>query len=520
MCKKAMSHSFKLSALRTNSYIPVRRTLSVCISAILALNGCALLPSSINQASSKLKESLSLPTQWFKAGMSETSLEPPRADKTTAANLEKQWWRVYDDAQLNRLVEQAQSNNADIAIAAARFEQAMAELGVTRSEEFPSISATAASNRTRATQLGSNPLPPSFSPLTRATRLSIDTSWEIDLWGKLKSETQAAQASLMATAAAQEGVKLVVAAQTADLYFALQALNKQETTLRQVLKGREVAYALQKQRYDVGLSSELELRLAESELANVMAQLPQTEQQVSITETALRVLLGQSPRDLVSPEAMPLLAREDSQQALPAAKEFSPPAVLIPEGVPSELLLRRPDLQQSEQLLKAADANLAAARAAYYPSIRLTGFLGTESADLSDLFKGPSRVFQFAGSLTQPIFQARKLQFFEQASKARQSQALTSYQQAIRNAFKDVADALAVQQKSGQRYDAETKRSNALMEAVKVAQLRYKQGISSQLDVLDAERNLLQAQLNATDAWRAQRSASVSLIKALGGGWK
>ncbi|MFZ5511223.1 MAG: TolC family protein, partial [Pseudomonadota bacterium] len=222
---------------------------------------------------------------------------------------------------------------------------------------------------------------------------------------------------------------------------------------------------------------------------------------------ALAVLLGRSPRQVVE-----------------AAVERSPdggaaPAVWVPEGLPSELLLRRPDLRAAEHRLAAADARVDAARAGYFPSIALTGYLGSESARLSNLFSGPAGIWQFAATLLQPIFNAGRTSAEVEAAAARERQLIAAYRGAVANAFREVKDALVAQSRAREALEAETRRAEALQKATALARLRYDNGIASQLDVLDAERSLLQARLNRAEALRAHRVAVADLVRALGGGW-
>jgi multidrug efflux system outer membrane protein len=261
-------------------------------------------------------------------------------------------------------------------------------------------------------------------------------------------------------------------------------------------------------RFEAGIASEFELRQVEAEAAQAQALLPRIEQQVAAQETALAVLIGRGPRAIV---AQPV-ERGAALDALTV-----PPAV--PAGIPSELLERRPDLRQAEQGLVAANARIGQARAAYYPSISLTGFFGGESSALSNLLSAQSRVWQFAGSAAQTVFDAGRTGSQVGVAQARQQQALAQYQSAIQNAFKDTLDALVAQRKARKVTDAEKIRIEALQSSMKLAQLRYDNGIASLLDVLIAERALLDAQLNRVDAQREQLAATADLFKALGGGW-
>jgi len=417
-----------------------------------------------------------------------------------------QWWTLYGDATLNQLIEEALAHNEDIAVATARIDEATAQLTLADVEREPTLTGTFTPSYTRSTQRGTNPLPPTFSAKSRDYAVRINATYELDLWGKLRGASAAARAELLASEAARDTVRNTLTAQLAQGYFALLALDAQIATTRRTQETRLASLKLQQLRMQGGVSSEFEVRQVEADLAAVQAQIPALERQRTQQQNALAVLLGRSPRDLVEGS----IAR-----GAPAA--LADP--VVPAGLPSELLLRRPDLREAEQKLIAANANIGVARAAYYPSITLTGFFGGESRSLADLFFGPARIFRFAAELTQPIFGAKRIGASVDVAKAREEQALAQYRLAIANAFRDVQDALAAQQSAREVLAAERAHVEALQKALVLAKLRYDNGISSQLEVLDAERNLLQAELNLTAAEQAQRAAIADLFKAMGGGW-
>ena len=415
-------------------------------------------------------------------------------------------WRVFNDPQLLQLIEEAYQYNADIALAAARIDEARALLGIADSDRYPAISASADRARTRQSQVGSMPLPPETPAVSNSTRLTLNASYELDLWGKFRRASEAARAELLASEAARDTVRLTLATQVAQSYFLLLSLDAQADATRRTIAARRETQRLQQLRFDAGVISEYELRQIEGELAAALAQLPNLERQRAQQENALAALLGRSPREIVTAGVI-------------TGTASTPTAVLIPAGLPSDLLLRRPDIRQAEQRLIAANARIGVARAGYFPSISLTGYLGTESSSLRDLFSGPAGIFQFAAGLVQPIFQADRVGYRVDAARAVQRQAIAQYRQAVSNAFRDVQDALVGQQKSLEVLNAERARIVALEQARKLAKLRYDNGITSLLEVLDAERNLLQAQLNYSEAVRAQQSAVADLFKALGGGF-
>jgi multidrug efflux system outer membrane protein len=417
------------------------------------------------------------------------------------------WWKVYDDPVLDQLITEALAHNEDVVSASSRIDEVRAQFTLTDADRDPTLTATFMPSVTRNTQRGPNPMPPGAHVTSRDHLARLNASYEIDLWGKLKGASAAARAELLASEAARDAVRNTLTAQVAQSYFTLLALDAQIATMHRTMETRQASLKLQQLRMQAGVSSEFEVRQVEAELASVQAQIPVLERSRVQQQNALSVLLGRSPRELVEG----IVTR-----GTPAA----PTDPVVPSGLSSELLLRRPDLRQAEQQLIAANARIGVARAAYYPSISLTGYLGGESRSLADLFIGPSRIFRFAAELTQPIFGAKRIGASVDVAKAQEEQALAQYRQAIANAFRDVQDALQAQQSAYEVLVAERGRIQSLQQALKLARLRYENGINSQLEVLDAERNLLQAELNLADAEHAQRAAIADLFKAMGGGWK
>jgi multidrug efflux system outer membrane protein len=354
-------------------------------------------------------------------------------------------------------------------------------------------------------------LPPGVERTTDSYRGTLNVSYELDLWGRLRNATAAARADLLASEASRETVRIALVADVVQAYFTLRSLDEQVAATERSVTSRAESLALQKKRYDSGVISEFEYRQLEAEELAARAQLPVLENQRARQENALAVLLGRSPRAIYADAVVEKAPATDTPARLQA--------LVVPAGLPSELLLRRPDLVEAEQRMIAANARIGAARAAYFPSLSITGFFGGESAAMSELFTGPAGTWQAAASLTQPIWNAGRIGAQVDAANARQRQALAQYQLAIQNAFREVRDAVLAQAKTREQFDAENQRAATLREALRLAKLRYESGVASQLDVLDAERNLLAAELNRSGALRAQRVAIADLLKALGGGW-
>jgi multidrug efflux system outer membrane protein len=435
------------------------------------------------------------------------AVELPAAWKQSADNPagDGKWWRVYGDAALEALVAEALERNSNLLVAAARVDESRALLQQTRAAQFPEVDGAFGRNRTLSSA-ATGLLPPGIARERNDYRATLNISYEVDLWGKLQSATQAARADLLASEAARETVRLALAADVAKGYFSLRSLDAQVEATRRALSLREEALQLQKKRFEGGVISEFDYRQLEAEAAATRAQLPPLERDREAQEAALAVLLGRSPKAIM----------EGAIDRAGGAPSRLLPAV-VPAGMPSELLLRRPDLVEAEQRLVAANARVAVARTAYFPSIQLTGTLGSEAQALSSLFTGPAGIFQLAAAVAVPIFSAGRVEGQVGAAEAREKQALAGYQGAIQNAFREVRAALAAQARARESFDAESARSAALVSALRLARLRYDNGLASQLDVIDAERSLLAAEVARHEALRAQRAAVADLFKALGG---
>jgi multidrug efflux system outer membrane protein len=434
-------------------------------------------------------------------------IDLPQAWKESALRYagDDAWWRIYEEPAIDRLVDEAFAYNSDVLIAVARVEEASALLGVAESALRPQVEASASAGRSLASA-ASGVLPPGVPREMGNYRAALGVSYEIDLFGRLRAATDAARADLAASVAVREAVRLSVAARVVRSYCALVALDAQVDLTRRVVASREATLRLERRRREAGVISEFNLRQFEAETATVRAQLPPLQRDREIEEAALGVLVGRSPRAVM-----------ESAVARGGGMQDRPMAATMPQGLPSELLLRRPDLVEAEQRLVAANARVAAARAAYFPSISLSGSLGSESTQLSDLFTGPAGAWSFAAGLAQPIYAGGRLDAQRDAALARERAALAAYLGAIRNAFGEVRQALAAQSRARESFDAQGERVDALQETLRLARLRYASGLASQLEVLDAERGLLAAENARIEALRAQRAAIADLFRALGG---
>ena len=416
------------------------------------------------------------------------------------------WWTQFDDPQLTALIDEALATNLDLRIAVARIDEARARLRLARSYQLPSVDAdlgAARSQRSDATE-------PRFpGPLiTNNYGAGLNVAYEVDLWGRLSANTTAAQATLLGTRYSAETVRTVLAAQVANAYFQLLSLDAQLQLSRDTLATRIESVNLQKQRFDAGLIGDFEVRQAEAERATVASSIPPLQRAVAQTEAALAALAGRSARAVFTPA----VARN-------VELKVDDNGPVVPEGLPSNLLARRPDVRQAEANLVATNARITEARAQYYPAVALTARLGSESSDLSELFSGPGVVWTIAGSVLQPIFNAGRIASQVEAATSQRDQAELDYVRTVQSAFRDAHDALVAHRTARESYVAQEDRRAQYAEALRLADLRYKAGYTSYIEVLDNQRNLLDAERARLVTLRARQSALVDVYKALGGGW-
>lgn len=422
----------------------------------------------------------------------------PPPDPASLADLT--WWELFKDEELRGLVHVALEANKDLRIAVTRVEQARAVLGITRAARFPDINAGASATTNRTS---SNIRPRGFGGETDLLSTTIDLAFEIDIWGRLRRATEAARAELLATEEARRAVVMTLVSDVASAYLQLREADVERETTQRNVASRRGSLQLVRDRFAAGLTSVLDLRQAEAELASTAAQVPDLERQIAQTENRISILLGRNPGSIS--RGRPL-----------TGQIFSP---TVPPGLPSALLERRPDIRQAEEGLAAANARIGVARAAFFPQISLTGFLGVESVALSDLFTGSSRIWQFGPTVTLPIFNAGRNRANLELTEAQQREALTRYEQAIQQAFREVEDALVAHRKAREALIEQDAAVRASQEALAVAELRYTAGRTAYLDVLDAQRTLLAAELAQSRTLLSQLVAVVQLYRALGGGW-
>jgi len=424
------------------------------------------------------------------------------ADVAASEGIRAEWWKLYGDARLDQLVASALARNAEVRLAVARIEETDANLREAGAAFLPEIDLGGTPQRQRLSASTATPIPPSIPLARNDIRLTLGTSFEIDFWGKLRRALEATRALALGSRYASEVVNLALASLTTQAYFSLRALDAQIALTRTTLQSREEALTLVRNRARGGVASDLEVYQAELARADASIQLTELQRQRALVEHQLATLAGQ----------LDLALEEGDLLALPLPP--SPPA-----GLPSTLLERRPDVQQAEQQLVASNAQIGIAKAAMFPTISLTAYAGGQSTALASVLSSGASIWSLGFGLGLPIFDAGRFAARTQAAEARQRQALAGYQRIVETAFREVADALtSVQQSTIAELDLQT-RVVAARNALRLARLRYESGYSAYLEVLDAQRTANDAELGFVRNRQLRLSASVDLMKALGGGW-
>jgi multidrug efflux system outer membrane protein len=421
--------------------------------------------------------------------------------KDAADTANTRWWELFDDQVLDQLIDTALNANKDVRIAAARVEEFAARVDIFRAGYFPQIGYDGQATRNRVSREaygGTSLSARKYNNYTAAASLG----WELDLWGRIRNATEAARAELLAQEENRRAVILSLVSAVATSYVTLRQLDRQLEVSKETLTSRAESLRLFKLKRKGGVVSDLEVAQVRTEYEQAAAAIPPIEREIALTENALSILLGRNPG------AIP---RGKSIDAL-----ILPP---VPEGVPSSLLERRPDIRAAEQALIAADARIGVARAQYFPTISLTGLFGYASESLSDLLQNSANVWSYGGSALGPIFTGGRISAELRASEAVQRQALVGYLQTVQGAFREVDDALVGVQKTREQLVAEGRRVDALANYARLALLRYNEGYTAYIDVLDAESKLFDAQLQYVSIQGDVYASLVSTYKAMGGGW-
>lgn len=460
----------------------MRRLIAVGLAAALT-GGCTLGPD-------YLRPTVDTPPAW-------------RVDYPEAAGVaDTRWWEQFGDPALNELIETALKENRDLRIAAARVDQFLGLRQTTRSQFFPQIGASADVSRSQATERGVSPIPAGVPNPSDFYQAQAFASWEIDLFGRIRRQDEAALAQVLAAEEARRGVILTLVTSVASSYIVLRGLDQQLEIARATAQNYLESLRIFKLRYEGGTVSLMEVAQIQSQYQQAQAAIPLAERRIAQQENLLSVLLGRNPGPIAR-------GRTLDELALPA----------IPAGLPSSLLERRPDVRQAEQDLIAANAQIGAAKALYFPVISLTGALGSASAELSDLFSGPASVWSIAAAASAPIFTFGSIEGQVRSAEAVQRQTLERYLQSVQSAFRETNDALIGTQKSAEQAAAELERVKALREFARFARMRYEGGVSSYVEVLVAENDLFSAELGYVQTRADSVGQLINVYQAMAGGW-
>jgi outer membrane protein, multidrug efflux system len=471
--------------LRDSTSRSKQLSLLILCASVIWLSGCAVGPN-------YKRPDVSVPASY----RGQTASPAAKIDPALG---DEEWARVFQDQELQGLIRVALQNNYDVRIAAARVQEARAQLGITRADQFPTFGA--GGNIISQRDSASGPIP-AFQ-LTQG-QLNLSASWNLDFWGRYRRATEAQRARLLAQEWAQRAVISSLVANVASGYFQLRELDLELEISKRTLASRSESLKLTAMRTEHGIDTMLDQRQAEQLVYTAGAQVPDLERQIEQQENALSILLGNNPG---------AISRGMKLTEQPHAPE-------VPAGLPSELLERRPDVREAEENVVAANAQIGVARAAYFPQISLTGTGGYQSSALSNLFTGPAGIWTFGGSFVQPIFEGGRLKSNVRLAEAQKQESLLTYQQAIQGAFRDVSDALVAYRKNREFRVQEEKLTEAARDAAQLSEQRFNAGATDYLEVLTNETNYFSDELTLAQAQFTELQALVQLYQALGGGWQ
>src|SRR5713101_6681124 len=422
-------------------------------------------------------------------------------EQTTASSLgNEQWWQVYEDPVLAELIHKALAQNYDVRIAAARILEAQAQLGIIRSNQFPSASVGADIFSQQNAKI-SNQFP---AYQVNAGELNLGVIWNLDFWGKYRRQTEAARAEVLATEWGQRAVLSSLVANVATAYFQLRALDSQLEISKRTLASRQQSLKLTEFLENHGSNSGLDVSQSQQLVYTASETIPDLERQIQQQENLLSILLGENPGPITRGQAL-------TEQPVPES---------VPAGLPSELLERRPDVRQAEEIIVAANAQIGVAKASFFPSLSLTGLGGLESNALHKFISEPSETWYGALSVSQPVFQGGALRSGLRLARANWQEAVLSYQQTVQSALGQVSDALIASQKNREFREQQDLLTQAAQRSDQFSQVLYKHDGASYLQVLTNETNYFSAELNLVQAQLSERLALVQLYQALGGGWQ
>ena len=425
---------------------------------------------------------------------------PPEAAPPAAESLgDQKWWEVFQDQQLQCLIRTALQQNYDVRIAATRILEAQAQVVITRSDQFPAVGGgvQAANERYAETKTY-----PQYD--TSVNQVGLALRWDLDFWGKYRRATEAARANLLATEWARQAVISTLVSDVATAYFQLRALDLQLEISRRTLASRQDSLQLTQKLANGGATSMLDVRQAEQLVFTAAETIPDLERRIEQQENFLSALLGSNPGPI---------ARGTKLTEQPHAPD-------VPAGLPSSLLERRPDIREAEAQLIAANAQIGVAKAAYFPDISLTATAGFQSSALTNLFTGPAGMWNFGGSLVQPLFAGGKIRSGVKYSEARQQEALLTYRQTIQQAFRGVSDALVEYRKDREFRQQQQQLVFSAQDAAQLSEVRYRGGAASYLEVLTNETNYFAAEQGLAQAQLNELVGLVRVYRSLGGGWQ
>lgn len=414
---------------------------------------------------------------------------------------DEEWTTVYREPELQDLIRKALANNYDVRIAARRILEQQAQVRITRSQQFPTLTVGGTGiGATLPDNIGGTQLP---NPLV-AGSFSLSASWAPDFWGLYRHQTEAARAQLLAQTWAQRAVQITLIQQVAANYLQLRALDRQLEITKETLKVRQDSVDLTRKLESGGSVPLSDVRQAEQLLYTAASEIPQLEEQIQQQENALAFLLGENPRHVV----------HDDPNAL------APPPQDLPTGIPSQLLERRPDVQQAEATLISANAQIGVARAQFFPNLTISGSGGVGGDSLSAIFDPAGKTIYGIGTLTQPLFEGGRLRGQLQLSQQAKEEMVLNYEKTIAGAFRDVSNALIALNKQRSNREQQEKLVEAAQDATRLARVRYQGGSTGYLEVLTTDSNLFTAQLNLVNAQQYEALGRIQLYSALGGGWQ
>lgn len=462
---------------------------TILAAGVLALCGCTMGPN-------YKRPQLALPAEFRGA--------PAAGSRPAASIADTKWQDLFPDAILKQMVATALEHNFDLRIAAERVQEARAQLGITRANQYPFVDAQAGFTAQRTSTIGATPLVPAGYNLSNSyTTLGAALSWEVDLWGRLRRLTEAARANYLASEEGRRAVGVSLVSDVMEGYFQLLEQDSELEISHETQIIAKDSLDLVELRHDRGAASALDVRQAEQLLYISGAQSAATERAIAQSENLLSLLEGSAP----------------AAQARGRKLEEIPIPAQMPAGLPSDLLERRPDIREAEQNLVAANAEIGAARALYFPQLSLSAFVGGQSRSLLELATAPARMYSIAPGAVESIFHAGQIRNQVRFSEAQERELLITYQRSIYTALREVADALVGFDRLREQRSQEEKLVNTLEETVRLSELRYRGGLDSYLQVLDAQRNLFSGQLVLAQLRLQERVSVVQLYRALGGGW-